>query len=181
MKAAQTHKVTKILAEPNFGGGMFTALLKGAAQRYYPCTVEDAEWSRAQKEQRIIDTLEPVMNQHRLVVCSSVIEADYRSTEDYPGEDINRYRLFFQLTRVTRDRGALSHDDRLDALAGAVNYWSRQLARDTARAAKDHEDDLFQQRIQRLIENAHFPLGRPHEAGEGNRGASSVVRQLRRI
>jgi hypothetical protein len=34
------------------------------------------------------------------------------------------------MTRLTRDRGALQHDDRLDALAIAVGYWVESMARD---------------------------------------------------
>ena len=102
---------------------MFTQMLMGMSQQVYPVAVEDADWSTTQKEARIIDTLEPVMNQHRLVVCPSVIDQDYRSTEGYSSEAIQRYRLFYQMTRITRERGSLVQDDRLDALAGAVAHW----------------------------------------------------------
>ena len=44
----------------------------------------DVEEVRAnvRKEDRIIDTLEPVLNQHRLVVDRSVIEWDFKSNPD---------------------------------------------------------------------------------------------------
>jgi len=151
---ARKHRVNLILVEPNYGGGMFTALLKGVSQRLYPCGVEDAEWSRAQKEQRIIDTLEPVLNQHRLVVCPSVIKADYDSTEAYSGEDVQRCRLFYQLTRITRERGALAFDDRLDALAGAVAYWVASMARDTEQAALAHKDRLLEQELEKFMQHS---------------------------
>ncbi len=154
---AKRHEVNLILAEPNYGGGMFTALLKGVSQQVYPVRIEDAEWSRAQKEARIIDTLEPVMNQHRLVVCPSVIEQDYRSTESYRMEDQQPYRLFYQMTRLTSDRGALAHDDRLDALAGAVAYWSAVMGRDTEKAALDQRERLLDAEIERFMQGA---LGR---------------------
>lgn len=154
IQTAKKQGVHLILVEPNFGGGMFTALLRGVAQRLYPVGVEDAKWSQAQKEARIIDTLEPVLNQHRLVVCPSVIEADYRSTESYPGEDVQRCRLFYQLTRITRDRGALAYDDRVDALAGAVAYWVEQMARDTEQAAIAHKDRLLEQELARFMEHS---------------------------
>ena len=31
--------------------------------------------------------------------------------------------LFYQLTRLTKDKGCLAHDDRLDVVAMAVKYW----------------------------------------------------------
>jgi hypothetical protein len=134
MAVAKRHSVNLILNEPNYGGGMFTALLKGAATRHYPCRVEDADWSKSSKEARIVDTLEPVLNQHRLVVCPSVIEQDFRSSDTIEGDKAHEYRLFYQLTRITKERGALAFDDRVDALAGAVAYWQAQVARSTANA-----------------------------------------------
>ena len=41
-----------------------------------------------------------------------------------------------QLTHITRDRGALRHDDRLDALSGAVAHYQRSMGQDVAEAAK---------------------------------------------
>ena len=60
------------------------------------------------------------MNQHRLVIDPKVIEKDYKTVQDYPVETQVRYMLFHQMTRITKDRGALIHDDRLDALQMAV-------------------------------------------------------------
>ena len=85
-------------------------------------TTEEVRHS-TQKEKRIIDTLEPVMNQHRLLVDEGVIRWDYESTKALPPEKANAYRLFYQMTRLTKDRGALMHDDRIDCLSIAVNYW----------------------------------------------------------
>ncbi|MFG1395858.1 phage terminase large subunit [Roseixanthobacter pseudopolyaromaticivorans] len=154
MMIARKQGVNVILAEPNYGGGMFTALLKSVSQKVYPVRIEDAEWTRNQKEVRIIDTLEPVMNQHRLVVCPSVVEQDYSSTEDYSPDDQRDCRLFYQMTRITAARGALAHDDRLDAVAGAVAYWAKVMAKDTDKAALAHKDNLFDQEIEKFLNNA---------------------------
>lgn len=50
--------------------------LRTVPQGHNRVTIGDAA---VQGEARIIDTLEPVMKQHRLVVCSSVVEWDYSS------------------------------------------------------------------------------------------------------
>jgi hypothetical protein len=50
----------------------------------------------------------------------------------------------FQLTRITRDKGALAKDDRLDALAMAVAYWSKALSSDTAKVVQQNRDKLMQ-------------------------------------
>lgn len=89
-----------------------------------------------QKEKRIIDVQEPVMNQHRLVIYKALIKKDYDSAPD------PKYSLFYQLTRITKDKGALIHDDRLDSLAGAVAYWVEQMGRGTEKTA-----ELYRQRV----------------------------------
>jgi hypothetical protein len=118
-----------ILVEENFGQGMFAELLKPVLAKEHPCMVELTRHS-IQKEKRIIDTLEPVMNQHKLVFDISVIKRDYLSTRDLPTEKALHYQLMYQMSRVTRSKGALAHDDRLDALAMAVAHWTEQMAQD---------------------------------------------------
>ncbi len=173
LRIAKKHNVPKILVEPNYGGGMFTRLLQSVAQREFSVGIEDAEWSTVAKEHRIVDTLEPVLNQHRLVVCPSVIEADYESVKTRDGERAPYYRLMYQLTRMVRERGALSQDDRLDALAGAVAYWTSHLARDLNQAVEDHKERALNDELEKFMGHA---LG-----GTGNIGrklVSSVARQL---
>lgn len=144
---AKAQQVNKIIVEPNFGDGMFAQLLRAASQKLYRVSIEDAKWSTAQKERRIIDTLEPVLNQHRLIVDPKVIESDYRSTEEYPLEEQNRYRMFWQMTRITKEKGCIPKDDRLDALAMAVAYWLEYLSRNTEKAQEDHKARQLKEEI----------------------------------
>ena len=55
-----------------------------------------------------------------------VIQKDFDSCQHLPPEQALRY----QLTRLTADRGALTNDDRLDALAMACQYWVDAMAQD---------------------------------------------------
>jgi hypothetical protein len=91
------------------------------------------------------------MNQHRLVVDPKVIEKDYRTVQDYPVESQARYMLFHQMTRVTKDRGALLHDDRLDALQMAVQYWVDFMAADAEMEIKSRKEDLFDIEIENFM------------------------------
>lgn len=152
--AAHTYGVHRIIVEPNFGDGMFRQLLIPVVNRIHPCTVEDAERSNSQKEKRIIDTLEPVMMRHRLVVDPKLIEKDYKSTESLANEDQQRYRLFYQLTRVTRDRGALVRDDRLDALAMAVGYWVEVMGQDLEQTQEANREKMRDLEYEKFIELA---------------------------
>lgn len=135
---ARDHKVNLVQIEDNFGDGMFTALIRPVLAKIHPCTIEEVKVSR-QKELRIIETLEPVMNSHRLIVDPSVIKGDRASTTNLPPDKALRYQLFYQMSRITKERGALSQDDRLDALAGAVRYYAEQLAQDADRKIADRE------------------------------------------
>ncbi|RVG58486.1 phage terminase large subunit [Sinorhizobium meliloti] len=154
LSTAKEQGVNIILVEPNMGDGMFAQLLRARSILKYPVNIEDADWSKSQKEARIIDTLEPIMNQHRLVICSSVIEWDYDSTAAFPTDEVNKFRLFYQMTRITRNRGSLAHDDRLDAVAGCVAYWLEQMSRNTSMAVQQRKDELLDAELARFMEVA---------------------------
>jgi hypothetical protein len=140
---ARAEKVKAILVESNFGDGMFVKLLEPVLRRIYPCTVEEVR-STGQKERRIIDTLEPVLNNHRLVVDTALLRADQK--------DEPKFQLFHQLTRITRDRGSLRHDDRLDALAMAVAYWTEWLSRDVTREEDRRKEELMEEEYRKFEE-----------------------------
>jgi hypothetical protein len=148
---AKRNDVNLILIESNFGDGMFMELLKPVLRKIHNVTIEEIR-SNVQKEKRIIDTLEPVMNQHRLVVDPKVIEKDYQTVQDYPIESQARYMLFHQMTRITKDRGALVHDDRLDALQMAVQYWVDFMAADAEMEIRSRKEDLFDIEIENFID-----------------------------
>jgi len=139
-RIAKIHNVKYIIIEANFGDGMFTQLIKPVLGRIYPCTVEEVKHS-TQKEARIIDTLEPVMSSHRLIVDQKVIDKDFETAKDV------KYSLFYQMTRITRDRGAITHDDRLDALAIAVAYWTESMGRDNNKAAKEIQSAAMEKEL----------------------------------
>ncbi len=147
VEIAKRQKVNMVVVEDNFGDGMFVELIKPYfRQAGYPVTIEGIRSSKS-KEQRIIDVLEPVVNQHRLVVSRKVIQQDFDSTRDLPPEKALAYQLFYQFTRITREKGALVHDDRLDALAMAVAYWVEQMALDQEEQLGKHREDLLQAEI----------------------------------
>jgi len=163
---AKKHQVKQIIVEANFGDGMYTQLLKPFLGRIYPCTVEEVKHS-SNKEARIIDTLEPVISTHRLVVDERLIKKDYETAKEL------KYSLFYQLTRITRERGAITNDDRLDALAIAVAYWSESMARDTGKAAKSILDAALDKELKRFM---HGILGKPKADGTNWNSYNSAFR-----
>lgn len=152
-RLAQAERVNQIVVESNFGDGMFTQLLKPYLARIHPCGVDEV-WNTKQKELRIIDTLEPVLNSHRLVVDKGVLVADLAI-------DDPEHQLFYQLTRITRDKGALAHDDLLDAVAGAVAYFIDRMDVDVDQGAQNYLDELWEQEIEAFIANADSSWSRP--------------------
>ena len=152
-KLAKAHNVNTIVIESNMGDGMFTELLKPILRTIHPCSLEEVRHSQ-QKERRIIDTLEPVLNQHRLIIDPKVIKDDYQSAQSYPLEQQSRYMLLYQLSRITNDRGSLLQDDRLDALAIAIAYWTTQMAQDADQQITDRKEELLQQELEKFMDAA---------------------------
>jgi len=149
---AKEQEVNLIRIESNFGDGMFTQLLKPVLAKIYKVSCEEVKHS-VQKERRICDTLEPVMNSHRLIIDRKVVEKDYDSTRHMPPEKALRYQLMYQMSRITRHRGALAHDDRLDVLAMAVSYWTEQMAQDADEQIKSRKDLEFHKDLEKFMEN----------------------------
>lgn len=140
---AKAYNVNQIEIEPNFAPGIWISAFQPILSRVWPpvkkgdvggCTVIESEWAKGQKEARIIDTLEPVMNSHRLVVDESCARDEV---------------LMYQLTHITRDRGALVHDDRLDAVAGAVASMWRMMAIDVGSA----KTEVIQAELDAMLED----------------------------
>ena len=141
-KIARHNKINNILIEQNFGGGMFAELLKPFLMRFHPCSVQDVRNNKT-KELRIIDTLEPVMNSHRLIIDRKVIEKDFKSNQEEPPERRLKLQLVYQLSRISKHRGSLVNDDIIDALSGAVGYWTEYMSADEDRNIKDRKDELL--------------------------------------
>lgn len=130
-KRAAHHRVNSWIAEENYGGGMFTQLLKPLMLKHGGGRFDEDwdGWSRGQKELRILDTLEPLTSSHRLVVDRKVIEEDLKKQHESPF-----YSFVYQFTRMERIKGALPHDDRVEAVAMAASYWTERMDRDRDKA-----------------------------------------------
>jgi hypothetical protein len=151
VQIAKKHKVKKLLIEENFGQGMFNELLKPYLIKEYPCTIESIR-QQSNKHRRILDTLEPLMAQHRLVVCPTVIRKDYDETNAlYPQETALRYQLFYQISRLQKGVHTLAQDDRIDALQMSCYYWVQQLAKDQDLAYQHRKEDKFRMELEKYF------------------------------
>ena len=130
--------VSHVSVEGNFGQGMFATLLVPAfSEINHPVTVESVNAGQAMKEKRIVDALEPTLTAHRLVMNLRVLRNDYNvQYEDTEASKRRFYRLTYQLTRITRAKGSVKWDDRVDSLANAAAMLQHLLRQDTEKAQK---------------------------------------------
>ena len=153
---AKQQEVNLILVEENYGGGMFTKLLLPFVTKTYPVTIEEIRHQEA-KEKRIIDTLEPLMQQHRLIIDSNVVHKDYNSANEmYTLEKALRYQLFYQMSRISNMRGSLAIDDRLDVLSMACRYWVDQLAKDQHTAQAQRREEALRDELDKFLDTQQF-------------------------
>jgi hypothetical protein len=105
------------------------------------------------------------MNQHRLVIDPKVIQKDYDSVQNMPPEKGVKYMLTYQMTRITKQRGALAHDDRLDVLAMACQYWVDQMAADADNQIQIRKDELLEMELDKFMNHLNLGHREPEQRG----------------
>jgi hypothetical protein len=164
------YRVQKVKIESNFGDGMFAALLTPVIEaewkKHFKTSNRGPGWDKEgsgtlieevrssnqmAKEKRILAIMEPVTQQHRLVIAKEVIEYDYASLKEIEGEDTRyRYALGHQYTHLTREKDSLVHDDRLDSLAILVSDFADILGVDPSLMAASSSADRMQEEFDKL-------------------------------
>lgn len=146
-KIGRKWKVNEYVIEGNFGDGMYLELFKPVAARIHPAAVTEVK-SKGQKELRICDVLEPIMGSHRLIINAAAIVQDYQTASDKDGVRNPIYSLFYQMTRISRERGALAHDDRLDALAIGVQFFVESMAKDAHKGEREVTEEWLEEQME---------------------------------
>jgi hypothetical protein len=164
LRGCKKFNVTKLVIETNFGDGMVAELFRKHLQQTKQAIDVEEVRANVRKEDRIIDTLEPVLNQHRLIVDRSVVEWDYNSNKDAPPEDRLLYMLFYQMSRMCREKGAVKHDDRLDSLAQGVKYFIDAMGISAYEAVKERKREDWQDLLDTFVDDPlaatnHLVLG----------------------
>jgi hypothetical protein len=128
LSGCKKYNVSSLVIETNFGDGIVSELFKKHLQQTKQRIFIEEVRANVRKEDRIIDSLEPVLNQHRLIVDRGVIDWDYKSNPSDPPETRLLYMLFYQMSRMCRMKFAVKHDDRIDCLAQGVKYFTDSLS-----------------------------------------------------
>jgi len=176
LRGCKRYNVSKLLIETNFGDGIVAELFKKHLQQTkQPIDVEEVR-ANVRKEDRIIDALEPVMNQHRLIVDRGVVEWDYSSNKDAAPEERLLYMLFYQMSRMCREKGAVKHDDRLDSLAQGVKYFTDAMSISAYEAVKARRQEDWQDLLETFLDDPqsatdHLVMGFSLDQRRAARGA----------
>ena len=136
---AKANGVNEVIVESNFGDGMYSKLLGPVMRSVHPCRITD-ERTTGSKAKRILDTLGPVLLQHKLVVNATRLreEADWARLGSI--DELHR-TLAYQISRMTKDGRELPFDDRLEAVALACKRFTQAMDIDSAEQAKMAEEE----------------------------------------
>ena len=175
LRHCKKYNVSKLVIETNFGDGIVAELFKKHLQQTKQAIDVEEVRANVRKEDRIIDALEPVMNQHRLVVDKDVIDWDYKSNKDEAPEKRLLYMLFYQMSRMCREKGAVKHDDRLDALAQGVKYFTDCMSISAQEAVNQRKREEWNDILRASIEDPqgsanHLVLGMNKDQRQKARG-----------
>jgi hypothetical protein len=178
LRGCKKYGVTKLLIESNFGDGIVSELFrKHITQTTQHIDIEETR-ANVRKEDRIIDSLEPVLNQHRLIIDRNVVEWDYNSNKDAAPEHRLLYMLFYQMSRMCREKGAVKHDDRLDCLAQGVQYYTDALSISAHNVVRERKREEWNSMLEDFIDNPkqsvnHLAFGMNKEQRDKAKGLES--------
>lgn len=178
LRGCKKYGVTTLLVESNFGDGLVTELFKKHInQLKLPITCEETR-SNSRKEDRIIDTLEPVLNQHRLVINKDVIDWDFHSNPEEAAEKRLEYMLFFQTSRMCREKFAVKHDDRIDSLSLGVKYFQDRFAISAHEQMKSRKREEWNDMLEGFLDDPqamtnHLVLGMNKTQRDAAKGSGS--------
>jgi len=170
VQVAEKWKPDVIGIEKNYGNGMYAAVLMPKILKVHKCGLEEP-WHSGQKEERIIGALEPLLGNSKLVVSSHCIEHDWNTCQQYEAAVKAQYSWLYQLIRLTRERGSLLHDDRLEALAMSCLYWVKAMAQD---GEKNRQKEQLREWNKRMKD----PLGDGRDYGLIKRKLCNVASRL---
>jgi hypothetical protein len=157
--------------EANWGDSMFGTIAHNVFKKHAPSVSFDREGIKVpntQKEVRIIDVLEPVLNFHKLIIDRRVVEDDARilSSGERAQSEAPNYMWQYQMSRLTHERGCLGNDDRIDVLHLGVKYLQDMLLVDAQGNIEDRireEEEAEEAYIERQVAKRHGTYQSPNE------------------
>mgnify|MGYP000017606882 CR=1 FL=1 len=175
--------VQKCRVEEDFGQGMFAKLLEPVVKRTWQkankkrprndrgaTAIESERAAKVQKELRILEILEPVFQAHRLVIAKEVLEEDIVQVNRRDGTELrDRYSLMYQITRLAREKDCLTHDDRVEGVAGLLGMFKDMMGLHPGEEAERHREREIEEELRRFDEEFNQLQGHSGRKG-GRRG-----------
>jgi len=140
------YRVQTIVVEDNYGDGAFRKMLEPFILSISPDTEVEGIKVSGQKEVRIIETLEPMLNQHRLIIDKQTLDDDLNA-------EARNYSFTHQLSHITKERESIKHDDRLDSLANGITFLFDKISDDEERGMQLHAEDEADKNLQFTLQN----------------------------
>ena len=149
-KCAKQFNVNEIVIEENYGNGLWTKSFQPILAKLWPSKLKDEvsgcscveQKVTGQKELRVIDALEPILLNHRLVLDEQLAKDE---------------AFCYQYTHITRDHNALTHDDRIEVLAEAVKWLADAAQIDTREAAAAQREELRFRTVEHFVDSLTDP------------------------
>jgi hypothetical protein len=161
---ARDAKCNYIVVENNFGDGMYEQLLQPIVDKIVKFTRKDGDKvtgckveghrAKGQKEIRAIDTLEPILSSHRMVIDTELAKRITKAKDRSHDVDAALKSGFYQMTRLTKARGCLKYDDWIDALSGACRWRVEMLGSDVYKEARERKAERLDAALVEFMEHA---------------------------
>lgn len=184
-RIAAMWRVNRIIVEKNMGNGAHLAAWMPILKAGYHATVIgegaggcalEEVWEAGQKEKRIIDVLEPVIARGALVFNDDIPRNEDSTLSQYAAAHRTAYSLLNQIGSITRDKHALTHDDRVDALAGAVRYWVQAIGKNQEKAI----EGLRKREFDEWVKNPKGKRATSHSASNARANARNMFDKYRK-
>lgn len=154
-KRVARYSPQRCLIEKNMGFGAFREVFAPVLRVHIKCAIED-DLVVGQKEARIIRTLEPIIGRGSLVITPQALDQDQLDCARHAPKDRKVYSLFYQIAKITMDRGSLVHDDGVDSLEGACRAFQEYLAIDSEKAKAQAQKREYEEMMEDPLGHHRF-------------------------
>lgn len=183
IKRILKYGIEVVRCESNMGHGLFEKNLISQIEEYKRSNPMDVhrlkgvgvvgEYSKGQKERRIIDSFVSASQRHRIVIHKAVFDSEEEFAAQHSVDKRKEFSFFYQFENITTDRDSLVHDDRVEAAAGAVRHWGGVLVIDAEKAAEQRSAE----EARKYMEN---PMGYDDQPTKRVKGIRRTIDKRRR-
>lgn len=133
------------------------------------------------KEQRILQTLDPIINSGRMVITPEAVIGDYLSAQDKGIDTFQDYTLTAQISNFN-PRDKLPFDDRIDCLTGAAAKLASHLQITPIKQATDEDYERMKEFLERpVVAGTEIYLDAPASLLEPSKWLKSSTKRRGRI